>query len=118
MASEITLEQFMDLTSNGRIFGVDFIKRSDNTVRSMRARRGVSKGVKGTGQSYTPGQRQLLTVYDMAKLDPKAAHNAGKSADEMTRGAFRNINLDGLVSVRLGGQRYDWNAQQQSFLKV
>ena len=35
--------------SKGKIFGVKFIKRSTGDIRTMSARLGVSKGVKGIG---------------------------------------------------------------------
>lgn len=115
---EMTLQQFIDHTADGRIFTVDFVKRGDGSIRTMSARRGVSKGVKGVGQSYDPKAHNLLTVYDMQKMDPKAPHNQGKSEDEMQKGAFRNINLEALVALRMGGKAYDWNHQKGVFVEA
>lgn len=118
MAKQMTLAEFMEKTSNGQIFSVDFVKRTDQTMRTMSARRGVSKGVKGVGMAYDPKAKNLLTVYDMQKMDPKAAHNAGKSTDEMSKGAFRNINLEALVGLRIGGAAYDWDHQKGLFIEA
>lgn len=118
MAAEMTLAQFMENTANGQIFSVDFVKRTDKTIRTMSARRGVKKGVKGVGQAYDPKAKNLLTVYDMHKLDPSRESNRGKSVDEMEKGAFRMINLEGLVALRMGGKTYDWNHQRGVFVQA
>lgn len=115
--AQMTLQEFIEKTSDGRIFTVDFVKRTDNTMRTMSCRRGVKKGVKGVGQSYDPAAKNLLTVYDMQKLDPSRASNQGKSVDEMEKGAFRNINLEALVALRMGGKAYDWNHQKGLFIE-
>ena len=53
--------------SEGKIFGVSFIKRTTGELRHMSARRGVRKGVNGEGLKYDPESKQLITVYDMNK---------------------------------------------------
>jgi len=116
--AEMTLQEFIDQTSNGRIFTIDFVKRGDGSIRTMSARRGVSKGVKGVGQPYKPEDHNLLTVYDMTKLDPKAPHNQGKTEDELQKGAFRNINLDALVALRMGGKAFDWDHASKKFVEA
>ena len=54
---------------DGRVFGVTFVKRKDGTIRKMRCRFGVTKGVKGI---LPEGYRKLeddivgtVTVYEM-----------------------------------------------------
>jgi hypothetical protein len=116
--AELSLAQFLEATNSGQIFSVDFVKRTDNTMRTMSCRRGVTKGVKGVGQSYDPAKKQLLTVYDMQKMDPKAPQNAGKSEDELSKGAFRNINLDALIALRMGGKKYDWQHAVGKFVEA
>lgn len=116
--TEMSLQEFIEKTSDGRIFTVDFVKRGNGSIRTMSARRGVSKGVKGVGQAYDPKAYNLLTVYDMQKMDPKAPQNQGKSEDEMQKGAFRNINLDALVALRMGGKSYDWIHAQKKFVEA
>lgn len=118
MSKQMTLAEFMEKTDNGHIFTVDFVKRTNNELRTMSCRRGVKKGVKGVGQSYDPKAKNLLTVYDMQKLDPSRESNKGKSVEEMEKGAFRNINLEGLVAVRMGGKSYDWDHQKGVFVEA
>jgi len=65
------VEELIDSMSNGRIFSVQFVKK-DGTVRDMVCRKGVRKGVKGTGAGWGQGAlKPLRTVYDMHK----AAHS-------------------------------------------
>lgn len=116
--AEMTLEQFIEQTSKGQIFSIDFVKRTDNSLRTMSARRGVKKGVKGVGMAYDAKAKNLLTVYDMQKLDPSRADNQGKSVDEMEKGAFRNINLEALVALRMGGKAYDWDHAGGKFVEA
>ena len=75
--------------SKGKIFGVKFIKRSTGSIRTMSARLGVSKGVKGIGLRYDPESRQLIPVYDMNKKE------------------YRMINLETLSTVSFKGQEYN-----------
>ena len=74
--------------SNGKIFGVKFIKRSTGDIRTMSARLGVAKEIKGIGLQYDPESRQLLPVYDMNKK------------------AYRMINLETLSTISYQGQEY------------
>ncbi len=115
--SKLTLKEFIENTSNGQTFTVEFVKRGDGTLRVMNARRGVKKGVKGVGMAYNPADYSLLGVYDMQKMDPNAEHNKGKSADDMEKGAFRMVNLEQLVALRMGGKRYNWNGTDQVFIE-
>ena len=74
--------------SQGKIFGVSFIKRTNGELRIMSARRGVSKGVTGEGLKYDPESKQLLTVYDM--------HKKGQ----------RMIDTSSFISVTVNGIQY------------
>ena len=73
--------------SKGRIFGVEFIKRTTGELRTMSARRGVGKGVTGEGLKFDPESRQLLTVYDMNKKGHRMI-----STDTITGLSFQGIN--------------------------
>lgn len=115
--AELSLENFIKQTENGQLFTVEFIKRGDDTLRMMNCRRGVKKGVTGKGLAFNPADYALLVVFDMQKMDPNAAHNKGKSLEEMEKGAFRMINLDSLVSLRMAGKRYNWNGAKQAFIE-
>lgn len=77
------------LGSEGKIFRVEFIKRTTGELRVMVARLGVSKDVKGVGLAFDPFAKGLLTAYDMQKEQ------------------YRMINLDAIVSLKLEGQEYE-----------
>lgn len=83
------------LNSEGKVFRVEFIKRSTGELRVMHARIGVSKDVKGVGLAFDPFAKGLLTVYDMNK------------------DAYRMINLDAVISLRVLGQEYKVKEYQQ-----
>lgn len=85
------------LASNGRIVGVEFIKRSDGTIRRMQCRLGVTshlKGDLGSGPAYNAREHGLLTVFDMAP---------GKG--------YRSIPTEGITQVSVNGT---WTAVQDS----
>ena len=67
-------------------FSVAFTKRSDNHLRIMNCRTGVSKGVKGTGKKKK--DNSLITVYDVNKKN------------------YRNINVSGLRALRIKGENF------------
>lgn len=73
--------------SEGRIFNVKFIKK-DGSLRSMNARLGVKKYLKGTGMRYNALSRGLLPVFDMTKQ------------------SYRMINLNTVQSITLDGKEY------------
>lgn len=79
----------MNLTEikNGKIFTVDFVKK-DGTPRTMNARCGVSKGVKGVGRKFDPAERGYLSVYDMTK-----------------RG-YRLVDIESIKEIRANGKIY------------
>jgi hypothetical protein len=70
------------------LFSVKFIKRSDGELREMVCRLGATKGVKGTGGSYDPASKGLLTVFDVQK------------------DGWRSIPLDAIQQVRIRGKVY------------
>ena len=70
----------------GSFFGVTFVKRGDNTVRTMNCRRKVKKGIKGTGKRTK--KTGLYTVYDMIEE------------------GYRTINMSGIHRIRTNGVEY------------
>ena len=66
--------------ADGKIFTVDFIKRTNGEPRTMNCRRNVQKGVKGVGLKFDPKEKDLLVVYDMQKLNDE---NRRQAADFM-----------------------------------
>ena len=78
-----------NLVSDGRIFSVEFIKRSTGELRIMTARTGVKKHLQGGLKSYNPAQHNLLTVFDM---DAKG---------------YRSIPVEAIQRLSVGGQTFD-----------
>tara|TARA_R110000751_G_scaffold254510_1_gene354016 strand:+ start:394 stop:672 length:279 start_codon:yes stop_codon:yes gene_type:complete len=79
------VEELIDGMTTGRIFSVQFVKK-DGTMRDMVCRKGVRKGVKGTGAGWGQGAlKPLRTVFDMQKA------------------AFRTIPIDRVVRVKVAG---------------
>jgi hypothetical protein len=69
-------------TAESTIFSVEFIKK-DGSLRRMKCRLNVKKGVKGVGMSYNPIDKGLLPVFDMDKL------------------AFRMININTITRLKI-----------------
>lgn len=74
--------------SNGKIFTVMFIKKTNGAYREMNCRLGVTVGVNGKGRNFTPGDYDLLGVYDMQKHD------------------HRMVNLRSVVGLNINGESY------------
>jgi hypothetical protein len=96
--------------TNGKLFGVTFIKRSTGSKRRMTARLGVSKGVTGEGQKFNPRDHDLITVHEFV-TDPNTSRDekghfsgAGSMATH-----FRNIAIEGITEVRIGGKIFQVN---------
>jgi len=71
--------------SQGKIFGVTFIKRTNGELRTMAARLGVKSYLKGGTLNYDASEKKLLIVFDM--------HKQG----------YRAIPLDSIMSIKLEG---------------
>lgn len=70
-----------------KFFAVEFIKRTDGTLRHMRCRLGVFKHLKGGPRAYDPKAHGLLTVFEPEK-------------------GYRSIPLDSLRAITLEGRKY------------
>jgi hypothetical protein len=75
--------------TEGKIFSVKFIKRSTGELREMVARTGVKAHLKGGDAAYKFSDKALISVYDLQKA------------------AYRAIPLDGIVSLKSGGEVYE-----------
>lgn len=85
----MTLQEFVDRArESGHIFAVEFVKRTDGTIREMLCRTGVTKGTHGGSMGYNPADHGLLSVYDMQKA------------------GFRSLPVDGIVHLSMDGKRY------------
>lgn len=74
--------------TEGRIFSVKFVKRTTGEVRTMVARTGVKAHLKGGDAAYKFAEKALLSVYDIQAK------------------GYRAIPLDGIISLREGGEEY------------
>lgn len=89
MTTKITLQQFVNRArESGHIFAVEFVKRTDGSIREMLCRTGVTKGTKGGSMGYDPANHGLLSVYDMQKK------------------GFRSIPVDAIQHLSMDGERY------------
>jgi len=79
------VEKVLD-KAGSQFFTVEFVKRTDNTLRTMNCRRGVKKGIKGTGSKKQ--KSGLYTVYDMVEK------------------GWRTINVSGVRVIRMKGIEY------------
>ena len=86
MTNITTKENIKDtiLNSEGKIFTVNFIKK-DGTERTMTARLGVKKHLRG-GSSSTEHLDYLVTAFDMEKKQ------------------YRNININTVKWIRCNGE--------------
>jgi hypothetical protein len=75
-------------TGKGEFFTVTFVKRTDGTTRTMNARLGVRKYLRGGELSYDAAEKELLPVFDVPKS------------------AYRMIDLRSIISAKVGGQEY------------
>ena len=82
------VEQLEKLVGGGKIFSATFIKRTTGEERTMTARLGVRKGVKGVGRKFDPTKKNLLGVYDMQKK------------------AFRMIDATTIKEITVEGTKY------------
>ena len=75
-------------TGRGEFFTVTFVKRTDGTTRTMNARLGVRRYLKGGDLPYDAAAKELLPVFDVQKGD------------------YRMIDLRSIISAKVGGQEY------------
>jgi hypothetical protein len=76
------------LATNGRIFNVTFIKRTDGLERSIVARVGVKKYEKGNRLQFNPRRKKLIVVFDLSK------------------NGYKCIPIDGIEAVTCKGKTY------------
>jgi len=79
-----------NLVSDGQIFFVEFIKRTDGQLRKMTCRLGVKKHLKGGSKPYSSKAHNLLTVFDMEK------------------GGYRAIPVDAVLKLTVNGQSFNF----------
>jgi hypothetical protein len=85
----MTVQELINLTKNGNIFSVQFIKK-DGTLRDMVCRLGVKKYLKGGELKFDAKSMGYLPVFDMQKQQ------------------YRMININTLVSAKINGEKYEF----------
>ncbi len=95
------LRKFLRATK-GKLMHVRFTKRSTGELREMTCRTGVKKHLVDPAAPVDPilvaqdKKHALLRVFDMHAVDKKTGR----------KGAYRMIALDGLQSVKAGGEEF------------
>ena len=84
----ITRDIVRALVSDGKVFSVEFVRRSDGRRRVMLARLGVERALKGGRKAYDEAAHDLLTVFDME------------------RGGYRSLPIEGIREIAVRGVRY------------
>jgi hypothetical protein len=74
--------------TKGKIFAIQFIKRSNGKLRTMQARMGVAKDVQNVGLPYNPQKQRLFVVYDVSEE------------------GYRTVPLDGILTLKISGKIY------------
>jgi len=83
-----TLNNLYKLAADGKIFQVEFIKRTTGELRKMKCRLGVKKYLRGGKKTFSPKDKQLLTVFDMEAK------------------GYRSIPVEGIRLLKIGGQSF------------
>ena len=73
--------------TQGKFFGVEFVKRTTGEVRKMQARLNVKKYLKGGVLGYNPKEKNLIMCFDM---------NNG----------YRAIAVEGITEIQANGNTY------------
>jgi hypothetical protein len=76
--------------SQGRYFGVEFVKRTTGELRRMSARIGIDR-TNGSGMKYDPVKKNLMVVWDVVK------------------DGYRMINLETVRALSIDCVRYTIN---------
>jgi len=84
------IENVLDIVLSGQVFRVDYLK-SDGSFTTMTCRTGVSKYVKGTGESKTD-------LVDKRQV----------SVWSFDRQGYRTLKLDKIIILKHGGVLYDF----------
>lgn len=85
-----TADNMADLIrkTKGKIFTVEFTKRTDGSDRIMNARLGVKAYLHGGVLPYDPNEKNLIPCFDMQKR------------------AYRMISIEGIKSLKIGQNIY------------
>ena len=81
--------------AGGKVFTVEFIKRSDNSKRVMNARLGVKSYLHGGNLTYNPAEKKLIPVFDIQKRK------------------YRMISIPSISRLSIGGVTYTVNSSNK-----
>jgi len=87
---QFNLANLHNLVADGAIFSVEFIKRTDGSLRKMVCRLGVKKHLKGGSKAYDAKAKNLLSVFDMEKE------------------GYRSIPVEAIQRISVHGQTFNF----------
>jgi hypothetical protein len=105
----ITQTQAADMIrkSNGKLFSVTFIKRSNGARRRMVARVGVTKGVTGDGKKFNERDHDLVTVHEFVTSPHTVRGDKGRFAGGGNLATqWRHVSIEGIRELRMGRKTY------------
>ena len=85
----IDLPYIREAVSDGSLFSVEFVKRTNGETREMLCRTGVKAHLKGGVKKFDDKEKNLLTVYDVQK------------------NGYRSIPLDAIIRIKIHGKVYE-----------
>ena len=96
----ISYDKVFDLVKDGKMFTVVFRKRTTGELRTMNARRGVKKHLKGGTLKYNPKTRRLIGCWEVPQNSPNEGH-------------YKMINVDTIISLTAHGVTYSQEDLQE-----
>jgi hypothetical protein len=94
----LTFEEFVRKIQRGTIFTIHFRKRTaPHEERTINCRINADNKLKGGDLKYNPLEKDLFVVFDMQKQD------------------FRQIPIEGIISLTMGGHTYLFNREKKEF---
>ena len=90
-------EKLREVSANGKIFSVDFIKRSDGSSRHMVCRTRVYKGLSGGELPYSSQEKQLFPVLDMSEYNRLI--RTGEDDEVAAKRSRRMISIDSVTHI-------------------
>lgn len=97
-------------STKGRLFTVTFVKRSDNTLRCMTARTGVTRYLRGGPRAYDPADHNLISVFEVTPRPrkPGAPFRMRRESE-----GYKAIPLDAILTITYAHRTYTFTEQQQ-----
>lgn len=110
----MTLKERILAIPENKIFSVTFRKRTNNELRTMVCRKGVSRYVKGSGGPYKAEDVNLLCVFDMQvaqRIIEETELKLGRKLTDIEKdvklgSAYRSIPLESIISIKVDGVEY------------